>query len=629
MSDAHTHAETLVEQDLQELLGGEKPPDLIDRTLARLASGERAVTAQPTRRPAARLFTLRRLAEAAVVVLAVGVIGWLATRPRPLPEAVTASTGAEYAVHDSHVVLTDGWLLLTEGSPEVRVGATRVHGLTGRAVVGQEAPVGAARDDLAVQFKLSETEVAMFTNPRRWFTAGGLALCLLSGTAMLNDHEVSAEEPAEKPPQEQVESPAPEEVAKVKERLGALTSGELRVMAKGQWGGWLQLDARQVAALGATIGDSLQRPSEAAAGWDHQNAFRLKMKQGGVMELAVYTHGNRVGIKLPGWQRWVDYDCDEKLRQSIWPTLLVATDGAYVKGMEVKRKWAGADSKIKEKGTEIITDQTAWAWLWEHHKAGGRLGGDLDIPAIDFERELVVAMFAGETWNSRGYYVYETLQGDTQWTIRVDEYTYQTMSMDGTGGGEKVTPYGIFVLPRVEQSIVVEENVQGLLGKPPRWLQVAARMALATDQPQPMIEYKPDRTIQGKWADVKAGDGAELSLFTTAVNENQWKNIQGLVNDATIDGLEPDFDTQIVVLAADLILDGIGSHRLQFVGRNDTRTVVRLIVPTVQTAGEPPRSSVLYSLWVLPKPKGALVIETPQYRRIDQPPYWNEEHTLK
>src|SRR5690606_4352067 len=109
MSYAETYAETLIERDLQELLGGETPPDLVGRTLARYASGERAVTVQPPRRPAARLFTLRRLAEAAVVVLAVGIIGWLTTRPRALPEAVTASTGAEYAVHEGHVALMEGW----------------------------------------------------------------------------------------------------------------------------------------------------------------------------------------------------------------------------------------------------------------------------------------------------------------------------------------------------------------------------------------------------------------------------------------------------------------------------------------------------------------------------------------
>jgi hypothetical protein len=37
----------------------------------------------------------------------------------------------------------------------------------------------------------------------------------------------------------------------------------------------------------------------------------------------------------------------------------------------------------------------------------------------------------------------------------------------------------------------------------------------------------------------------------------------------------------------------------------------------------------IYSVWVLPKPAGALVIEQPQYRRLDQPPYWNEEHVIK
>jgi hypothetical protein len=37
------------------------------------------------------------------------------------------------------------------------------------------------------------------------------------------------------------------------------------------------------------------------------------------------------------------------------------------------------------------------------------------------------------------------------------------------GGGRPVTAYGFFVLPKADKTVILEENIQNLLGNPPAW----------------------------------------------------------------------------------------------------------------------------------------------------------------
>ncbi len=36
-------------------------------------------------------------------------------------------------------------------------------------------------------------------------------------------------------------------------------------------------------------------------------------------------------------------------------------------------------------------------------------------------------------------------------------------------GADRATPYGMFVFPKTDKPIVLEENVQGTIGAPPVW----------------------------------------------------------------------------------------------------------------------------------------------------------------
>ena len=62
----------------------------------------------------------------------------------------------------------------------------------------------------------------------------------------------------------------------------------------------------------------------------------------------------------------------------------------------------GAASNVDESKTAVVRDAAAWKTLWQGHAP------DRDLPAVDFSREMVVAVFLGSRTTS-GYDV--TIQG--------------------------------------------------------------------------------------------------------------------------------------------------------------------------------------------------------------------------
>lgn len=337
-----TSAEQLIETDLAELLGGLTPPDLIERALARLGAedgtGARSSSRRERTRSEAlfraggegtlsenvkpidsphpgRLVFFRRIAAAACIVLALGLITWVLW-PRSLPASVTATPAASYLVRDDYIQLKSGWLLLTDGAPEVRVDNGRVSDVRGRAVAGVGIPGAETLDALAVDLDLSDSEKQMLKLTNRWLTAGGLALCVLTGQAMLNDRLVQAEElPA---PEVKNEVPKPDDISGVKKLLGQVQSVELRALRDDwQYSGWLPLQGAEATELGGQFSKALTGRPDGVAGWDHNNEFLLTLKDGSVVKAAVYESGGLLDLKLPGWQRFEQYTCTAELREAI------------------------------------------------------------------------------------------------------------------------------------------------------------------------------------------------------------------------------------------------------------------------------------------------------------------------
>jgi hypothetical protein len=131
---------------------------------------------------------------------------------------------------------------------------------------------------------------------------------------------------------------------------------------------------------------------------------------------------------------------------------------------------SGKHSKITERGYLKITTQKAWTKLWlrhvgkppverynEYYNPAGR-------PLVDFGRCTVLAIHQGKTVNTAGVKIVGAVDEEILVRVRFSNKGYQTK-----GGFDQVTAYGMFVLPKTDKPIVLEENVQGYIGGPPIW----------------------------------------------------------------------------------------------------------------------------------------------------------------
>ncbi|MCB9933292.1 MAG: hypothetical protein H6841_07720 [Planctomycetes bacterium] len=743
-----TSAEQLIETDLQELLGGITPPDLIELTLARLEAGDET-GAQPTGEaaPAAvailatrgRMLLLRRLAVAACILLALTLITWVLW-PRPLPASVTATPAASYLVRDDYIQLKSGWLLLTDGAPEVRADNGRVSDVRGRAVAGVGIPNAETLDALAMELQLSDSETQMLKLTKRWLTAGSLAVCVLTGQAMLNDALVQADElPA---PEVKNEIPKPDDIAGVKKLLENVQSLELRALRDDwQYSGWLALESADAAELGTTFAKAISARPREIAGWDHNNELLFTLTDGSVVKAAVYESGGLLDLKLPGWQRWEQYTCTKGLYETIKPRVEEAkklerypvrdlpamrrsmckaakvrfvdkfeqteefrgefSDPALVaklaglvwhddmsfskshvgdyeayeltfemdngeqirvnmqntgimavynggkllrtndiapdesvreihallkplvakSGFRVLRQWNGADSSITQAGVRVVTDDEGWVKLWAEHTAPELM----EAPVMDFENEVVLAIFGGTSANSLGYFAEVPLMGEREYVLRVDEKTYQTM-----GRGDTVTPYGIFVLTRTDRPVYVEENVQSLIGRPPIWKR-------HTPAYQPLIT--PRYPLEGSWTVQRQWQGSdslieqrELHVIRDAQSfDKLWQRHSG--TDAPSPKVE--FDKFVVVAV-------FGGRQKGERGKILDYRVQACFVNgggVLRFAGQEYRSEVEhtpYGIWVLPK-LADVKLEEREYPLMpegveidyDHLPYWLERELTK
>ena len=136
--------------------------------------------------------------------------------------------------------------------------------------------------------------------------------------------------------------------------------------------------------------------------------------------------------------------------------------------------WSGPRSAIDKPEFHLITTRDQWRNLWSRHvdDKGERLvahGSGLVCPEIDFGKHMVVAYFRGTSTNSDGEIIKSVHETVDAIVIRFDSFSFQTAGFGGDGGAVTVTPYGVWLLPRVEKPIIIEENVQNLKAGEPQW----------------------------------------------------------------------------------------------------------------------------------------------------------------
>jgi hypothetical protein len=131
---------------------------------------------------------------------------------------------------------------------------------------------------------------------------------------------------------------------------------------------------------------------------------------------------------------------------------------------------AGARSAIAAAEYHRVATKEELTALWLRHVDGGDPAKYSDyyntagVPEVDFERCAVVAVFGGRRVNSAGIYPVSLAEEADRVLLRFDHRSYQS-GPEAT----QVTPFGFFFVPRSGKALVLEENVQNLIGGPPKW----------------------------------------------------------------------------------------------------------------------------------------------------------------
>lgn len=125
----------------------------------------------------------------------------------------------------------------------------------------------------------------------------------------------------------------------------------------------------------------------------------------------------------------------------------------------------------QERGFHRIRDLAAWETVWAGHVGAeaATIAGLSTAPGVDFDRYEVIAFFRGPARNIRGERVVSIEEAEDGRRLRFDSSTYQTASMSGEDGGVQVAPFGLWIIDRADGLVVVEENVQNLIGGEPVW----------------------------------------------------------------------------------------------------------------------------------------------------------------
>jgi hypothetical protein len=140
-------------------------------------------------------------------------------------------------------------------------------------------------------------------------------------------------------------------------------------------------------------------------------------------------------------------------------------------------QWAGPVSAITGAQFIRIVDQSAWDELWARHRAD-KLERNLRdwpvVPAIDFDRYMIVACFTGKDRVNDGEFVQEIHRRDDTLVIRYASLSFQTAISDPNVKLPDLTcmPYGIWLIERHEGPIVIEQDKHRLLTEPPNWVEV-------------------------------------------------------------------------------------------------------------------------------------------------------------
>lgn len=129
--------------------------------------------------------------------------------------------------------------------------------------------------------------------------------------------------------------------------------------------------------------------------------------------------------------------------------------------------FTGANSQVMEEQFLRVSSQADWEETWHrHHGMSAQKAFEemIDEFRVDFETHEVVAIFSGSGVNQRSLTVESMAEMEDRIHIQYDVWGYQTH-----GGSNPSSAFGFIVIPKSPKRITLDENVQGLIGEPPKW----------------------------------------------------------------------------------------------------------------------------------------------------------------
>lgn len=135
-------------------------------------------------------------------------------------------------------------------------------------------------------------------------------------------------------------------------------------------------------------------------------------------------------------------------------------------------QWTGPETRHEAAGVVVARSEAAWRALWASHSGAKAEEGAMTrhaAPRIDFTRFMVVAYFRGPSTNTDGAVASDVLVGEKV-RVRFEASTFQTAGPDG--GAVKTRPFALWVVPRTDGAVVLEEGRRTLKGAPVKWVEV-------------------------------------------------------------------------------------------------------------------------------------------------------------
>jgi hypothetical protein len=290
----------------------------------------------------------------------------------------------------------------------------------------------------------------------------------------------------------------------------------------------------------------------------------------------------------------------------------------------------GTDSCVTHRSCFRVMSEEEWINILQRHK-GEKESKDYDLqnntrglPIVDFKKCMVIAVFQGSGLNSAGLKATQILDENARIVLRIEDKSYQTMGP--SGGGEKVSVYGFFVLPRSDKPVVVEENVQQYLGEPPVWKERATLPNIGSGAAAEDAVTKTTRpyfTLGGSDSHVK-----DPGFFRVASEEEWikiWQRHKGTKETKDYDlhhnplGL-PNVDFEKCMVIAIFRGSSINSAgpRIEEVVEEKDQIIVRFTYKWYQTVDQSDNVAE-YGFFVLPQSGKTVVLEESEYFMKDPP----------